>query len=100
MTPMEEFYFKMGFLDCMQMYSQSMGDPKQALIKRMYVQDQMIPDVLPIHPPEDIMHRIADMAQRNFAEQMIEKYIKPNVEMQKMLDILKRSKFTSIYDLK
>ena len=97
---MEEFYYKMGFLDLLQMYSQAQGDPKQALIKRMYVQDQMIPDVLPNTPPEEIMHRIANISSMNYAEQMIEKYIKPKVEMQKMLDILKRSKFTSIYDLK
>lgn len=100
MTPREEFYLKMGFLDCLQMYAQAAPNPDQAITKRMYIQDQMIPDTLPGVSTEEILHMIDDIIQRKITETMVLKYIKPKTDMQKMLDILKKSKFTSIYDLK
>lgn len=99
MTPMEEFYLKMGFLDCLQMYSQAAPNPDQAIMKRMYVQEKMIPDVLPDTPKEEILQRIDDITARKFSEEMVLKYIKPKVEMEKMLDVLKKSQFTNIKDL-
>ena len=100
MTPMEEFYLKMGFLDCLQMYAQASGNPHEAITKRMYVQELMIPAVLPHAPKEEILRRIDEITAKKVTEEMVLKYIKPKVEMQKMLDVLKRSQFTNINDLK
>ena len=100
MTPMEEFYLKMGFLDCLQMYAQAAPNPEQAIIKRMFVQEKMIPDVLPNVPREEILRRIDEIVSKKFSEEMVIKYIKPRVEMEKMMDVLKKSTYTNIEDLK
>lgn len=99
MTPMEEFYLKMGFLDCLQMYAQAQAKPEQAIMKRMYIQEKMIPDVLPNVPKEEILRRIDEIVAKKFSEEMVLKYIKPKVEMEKMMDLLKKSQFTNIKDL-
>lgn len=96
---MEEFYLKMGFLDCLQMYAQAQGEPEQAIMKRMYVQEKMIPDVLPNTPKEEILRRIDEINAKKVTEEMVIKYIKPKVEMEKMIDILKKSQFTNYKDL-
>ena len=96
---MEEFYMKMGFLDCLQMYAQAAPNPDQAIAKRMYIQEKMIPDVLPDTPKEDILFRIDDIRNRKISEEMVLKYLKPKVEMEKMMDVLKKSQFTNIKDL-
>ncbi len=100
MTPMEEFYLKMGFLDCLQMYAEAQAKPEQGIMKRMYIQEKMIPDVLPNVPKEEILRRIDEINTKKFSEEMVLKYIKPKVEMDKMIDILKRGQFTNIQDLK
>lgn len=100
MTPMEEFYLKMGFLDCLQMYAQAAPRPDQAIMKRMYVQEKMIPDVLPNVPKEEILRRIDEIVAKKFSEEMVLKYMKPYVEKEKMMDILKKSQFTNINDLR
>jgi len=100
MTPMEEFYLKMGFLDCLQMSAQAAPKPEQAIMKRMYIQEKMIPEVLPNVPQEEILRRIDEINVRKVTEEMVLKYIKPYVEMEKMIDILKKAKYTNIGDLK
>ncbi len=103
MTPMEEFYLKMGFLDCLQMYAQAAITPdaiKKAIMKRMYIQEKMIPEVLPNVPKEEILRRIDEITAKKVTEEMVLKYIKPKVEMEKMMDILKKSQFTNINDLR
>ncbi len=100
MTPMEEFYLKMGFLDCLQMYAQTQAKPEEAILKRMYVQEKMIPEVLPNVPKEEVLRRIDEIVAKKFSEEMVLKYIKPKVEMDKMMDILKKAKYTNIEDLK
>lgn len=95
MTPRDEFYLKMGFLDCFQMYAQaSATNSDQAIMKRMYVQEKMIPDVLPDFPKEDILKMIDEINHKKLTEEMVLKYIKPRVEMEKMMDILEKGKFT------
>jgi len=100
MTPMEEFYLKMGFLDCLQMYAQAQARPEQAIMKRMYIQEKMIQEVLPNVPKEEVLRRIDEIVAKKFSEEMVLKYIKPKVEMEKMMDILKKAKYTNIQDLK
>lgn len=100
MTPIEEFYLKMGFLDCLQMYAQSAPKPEQALMKRMYIQEKMIPDILPHVPKEEILRRIDELEARKITEEMVIKYLKPYVEKEKMMDIIRRGKFTNINDLR
>jgi len=99
MTPMEIFYLCMGFLDCLQMYAQSAPKPEEAILKRMYVQEKMIPDILPNVPKEEVLRRIDEINKMKVTEQMVLKYIKPKVEMEKMMDILKKSQFTNYKDL-
>ena len=100
MTPMEEFYLVMGFLDCLQMYAQAAPNPEQAITKRMYVQEKVIPDILPNVPKEEILRRIDEIVDKKITQKMVINYIKPHVEMDKILDILKRSQFTNIKDLR
>lgn len=97
---MEEFYLKMGFLDCLQMYAQASPNPDQAIMKRMYIQEKMIPDVLLNVAKEEILVRIHDIEVKKLSEEMVLKYMKPKVEMEKMMDILKKSQFTNINDLR
>lgn len=97
---MEEFYLKMGFLDCLQMYAQAQPKPEEAILKRMYVQEKMIPDTLPNVPKEEILRRIDEIVGKKLSEEMVLKYIKPKVEMDKMMDILKKGQYTKIEDLK
>jgi len=99
MNDIERFYLAMGFLDCLQMYAQATPKPEQAITKRMYIQEKMIPDLLPHVPKELILKMIDDIEQEKFAELMVIKYIKPHVEMDRMLDVLKRSQFTTYKDL-
>ena len=100
MTPMEEFYLKMGFLDCLQMYAQAAPHPEQVVMKRMYIQEKMIPDILPGVPKEEILRRIDEIVAKRMTEEMVIKYIKPKVDQEKMIDVLKKSQFTNINDLR
>lgn len=99
MTPIEEFYLKLGFLDCLQMYAQATPKPGQAIMKRMYVQEKMIPDVLPNTPKEEILRRIDEINAKKVTEEMVIQYIKPKVETEKMMDILEKGQFTNYKDL-
>lgn len=99
MTPMEEFYFKMGALDCLELFARAQGPPDQARMKRLYVQVLMIPDILGDHPKEDIIKRVEEIMSLKISEGIIEKYVKPRVELQRMKEILNNSKFSSLSNL-
>lgn len=100
MTPIEKFYLAMGFLDCLQMYAQAAPKPEQAMAKRMYVQEKVIPDILPGVSKEEIIKRLNEIAREKFSEQMVLKYMKPYVEHEKIMDIIRKGQFVSIEDLR
>lgn len=100
MTPIEKFYLAMGFLDCLQMYAQAAPNPEQAIAKRLYIQEKVIPDILPHVPKEEILRRIDEIMHERFTEQMVIKYMKPYVEQEKIIDIIRKGKFVNINDLK
>ncbi len=99
MTPMEKFYLQMGFLDCLEISARAAPHPEQAIMKRMYVQEKMIPDTLPGVPKEEILSRIDEIVAAKIGHELITKYIGPKVETDKMMDILKKGQFTSYKDL-
>lgn len=90
----------MGFLDCLQMYAESTPQPQQAIMKRMYIQEKAIPEILPNVPPEEILRRIDEINAAEIPHFLVTKYMKPYMETQKMLDIIKKGKFTNINDLR
>lgn len=93
MTPKETFYLCMGFLDCLEMYAQAAPNPAQASMKRMYVQERMIPDLLPNTPKEEILQMIDEIRKMKPTEKMVLNYIVPKVKMEQMMDTLKQSQF-------
>ena len=66
----------------------------------MFIQEKMIPEVLPNVPKEEILRRIDEINAKKVTEEMVIKYLKPKVEQEKMMDILKKSQFTNIQDLR
>ena len=100
MNDIEKFYFVMGFLDCLEMYAQSAPQPEQARMKRMYVQEKIIPDILPHVPKEEILRRLDEIKFKKPAEEIVLKYLKPKVDEYKIMDVIKKGQFTSLEDLK
>jgi len=100
MNEIEKFYLAMGFLDCLQMYAQTAPQPEQAIMKRMYIQEKLIPELLPHVPHEEILRRLDEIKQLKLTEEIVLKYLKPKVDEYKLEDLLKKAKFSSLDDLR
>ena len=100
MNDIEKFYLAMGFLDCLEMSAQEAPKPEQARMKRMYVQEKIIPDILPNVPKEEILRRLDEIKYEKLAEHIVLKYLKPKVDEYRIMDVIKKGQFTSLEDLK
>lgn len=96
MTPLNKFYYLMGFLDLLEIYSKAAPQPQDALLKRMYIQERAIPGLLPDVDPEEVKKMITELKTLKLSESIIEQYMKPRVNMYKVRDIISQAKYTDL----
>ncbi len=99
MNEREEIFLTCGFIQACSFYNQAGEKPELAPLKDLFLKNQVLPKILQTVSLEELHKIIAEVDKSNSYMRVIE-VIKQRVDRDKMMDIIKSSKLTSLDDLR
>ena len=99
MNEREEIFLTCGFIQACSFYNQAGEKPELAPLKDLFLKNQVLPKILQTVSLEELHKIIAEVDKSNSYLRVTE-VIKQRVDRDKMMDIIKSSKLTSLDDLR